>query len=313
MTAGSKSRSSIEVKTRAPLPPSVQEIYGDRSDPDQLRRAVGSGGYEVVVDTTLYTGEDALAAARIFESRARRYIVLSSGQVYLVRSGLSRPYQEKDYAGPTIPAPENSLDYDEWLYGINKRAAEDALMLAYHERGFPVTVLRLPMVNSERDHFDRISGYLARLRDGGPILIPEGPHLRLRHVYGGDVVRGIIHLAMTDRGLGEAYNLSQDEEVSIEEFLEMLADLAGTGVRIVSVPRPRLEAENLIPDCSPFSDPWMSNLDNWRSKQEMAMVYTSLAQYLSVLVRHLSSPARVPPGYNRRAPELQLAEFYSLR
>jgi len=166
----------------------------------------------------------------------------------------------------------------------------------------------LPMVNSERDHFHRIAGYLARLRDGGPILIPEGPHLKLRHVYGGDVVRAVLQRSTAKGGYGEAYNLSQDEEVSIEAFLEMLAGVAGTGLRVERAPRERLELDRLLPDCSPFSGAWMSTLDNRRSKQELGMTYTPLAKYLSQLVNCLSSEARVPPGYTRRPLELQIAQ-----
>src|SRR5437899_7298322 len=133
-------------QTHAVLPASVEQLYGDRSDPDRLLTALGGRYFDVAVDTTLYTGEDARAAVRIFQSRVGRYIMLSTGQVYLVRSGLSRPYQERDYEGATIPAPsiENAIGHEEWRYGIDKRAAEDALMLAHRECAFPVTVLRLP-------------------------------------------------------------------------------------------------------------------------------------------------------------------------
>ena len=297
-------------QTQASLPPSVEELYGDRSDPGPLRNAIGSRSFDVVVDTTLYTGEDARAAAQIFESRVGRYIVLSTGQVYLVRAGLSRPYQEKNYEGPTIPLPENASDVEDWRYGMDKRAAEDALMLAHRDRGFPVTVLRLPMVNSERDHHERIAAYLVRLRDGGPILIPEGPHLPLRHVYGGDVIRGILRLTTMSMGIGEAYNFSQDEDVSIEEFLGMLADRAGTAAQIVRVPRERLESEHLLPGCSPFSGAWMSALDNTRSKRELGMSYTPFPRYLTRLVEHLTADRRVPAGYAQRARELQIAREY---
>jgi len=300
-------------QTQAPLPSSVQHVYGDRSDADQLSNTVAGREFDVIIDTTLYTGDDAQAAARIFDSRVGRYIMLSTGQVYLVREGLSRPFFEKDYSGPTIPAPprENVSDYDDWLYGIDKRAAEDGLMRSYQEHGFPVTVLRLPMVNSERDHFHRLAGYLARLRDGGPILIPDGPHLNLRHVYGGDVVCAIGQLAASDIGRGEAYNLSQDEEVTIDEFLGMLARIGGADLRIVKVPRKRLESEKLLPACSPFSGRWMSNLDNGRSKRELGIIYTRLETYLSNLVHHFSSRQCTQPGYERRPLELRIADEFS--
>lgn len=294
-------------QTQTPLPSSVEQVYGDRTVAEQLLAALAGKSFDVIVDTTLYTGDDARATARIFQSRVGRYIMLSTGQVYLVRLGLSRPFLEKDYEGPTIPVPDNAFELEEWRYGIDKRAAEDALMLAHREFGFPITVLRLPMVNSERDHHYRIAGYLARLRDGGPILIPDGSHLRLRHVYGGDVVRAIVDLTATDYGRGEAYNLYRDEEVSIEEFLGLLASMDGAELRIACVPRERLHRDNLLPGCSPFSGAWMSNLDNRRSKQELGITYTPLREYLSRLVEYFSSRLEAPPGYARRARELEIA------
>jgi nucleoside-diphosphate-sugar epimerase len=169
------------------------------------------------------------------------------------------------------------------------------------------------MVNSERDHFGRIHGYLTRLRDGGPILVPQGRHLPLRHVYGGDVVRAIVQIAVNGAGLGSAYNLSQEESVSLEEFLRMLGDLVGVRARMAPFPLERLMAEGLIPDCSPFSDPWMSALDNQRSKDELGMQYTPLPAYLPRLVEHLSGVTEAPPGYGRRRLELQIAEALESR
>src|SRR3989442_15692888 len=87
----------------------------------------------------------------------------------------------------------------------------------------------------------------------------------------------------------------------------MLAGIAGTDLHIVAVPRRRLELDHLIPDCSPFSGAWMSALENRRSKRELGMTYTSLATYLPQLVKFFSSETSVPPGYNRRALELQIA------
>ena len=294
--------------TRADLRLAAEEVFADRSVESQLRGALGDRTFDVAVDMTLYNGEDAEVVARLLDSKIRRYIMISTGQVYLVRNGLERPFLEDDYDGPTIPAPPaaNKFDYENWEYGVNKRAAEDALMRAHEERGFPVTVLRLPMVNSERDHFGRIHGYLARLRDGGPILVPEGPHLPLRHVYGGDVVRAIVQVAGNGVGFGRAYNLSQDETVSFDEFLKMLADLAGATPRTVTIPMERLMAEELIPDCSPFSEPWMSAVDNRRSKEELGMTYTPLATYLWLLVNHLSRASHAPPGYDQRPRELKV-------
>lgn len=284
--------------TPGELPPKIERLYGDRSDPVQLEAALKGREFDLVVDTTLYTGPDAEAVARIFKGRTGRYIFLSTGQVYLVRENLERPYREADYEGPVMPDP-GLPDHDDWVYGVDKRAAEDLLKQP------PFTTLRLPMVNSERDHHDRIYGYWLRLRDGGPILIPEGPGLPLRHVYGGDVVSAVLALASSSVGIGRAYNISQDETISIDAFLEKMAAMAGVPLRIARLPREKLDALGLLPACSPFSGAWMSVLDNQRSKEELGLRYTPLDIYLERLIaHHAAQPRREPAGYQQRAREL---------
>ena len=284
------------------LPENIERLVGDRSDPAQLQSALEHRQFDLVIDTTLYTGPDAAAAVQILRGRVGRYIFLSTGQVYLVRIGLQRPYREQDYDGPVMDDP-GGKDHDDWVYGVDKRAAEEVLIDAWNDDGFPYTTLRLPMVNSERDHHDRIYGYWLRLLDGGPILIPDGPGLPLRHVYGGDVLTA----ALLGRP-GRAYNISQDETLTIDDFLERLAAAAGKPLRIVRVPREKLNAMNLLPACSPFSGEWMSVLDNQRSKQELGMRYTPVNDYLNRLIAyHEEQPRREPPGYLQRPVELELA------
>jgi nucleoside-diphosphate-sugar epimerase len=297
-------------KTPAELPAQVERLYGDRRDPQALRAALGEREFELVVDTTLYKGRDAEAIVDLLLNRTGRYIFISTGQVYLVRVGVEGPYREEDYAGAVMPAPPQSAayDYDNWVYGFEKRAAEDVLLHGWKERQFPVTMLRLPMVNSERDHYNRIYGYYLRLRDGGPILIPEGPGLPLRHIYGEDVAQAVLRLAGANFGMGYAYNISQDETVSLEEFLGKLARLGNTQLQVARMPRERLNQLSLLPACSPFSGTWMSVLDNSRSKAELGMTYTPLEAYLGRLVRWFESrPERQIEGYAKRALELKLA------
>src|SRR5450755_4633779 len=200
-------------QTRDDLPEEVKRLRGDRTDPKQLKRVLSGREFDLVVDTTLYTGAEAEAAVEVFANRAGRYIFLSTGQVYLVRIGVERPFKEEDYPGPLMAEPpkSNVSEYQNWLYGFDKRAAEDVFARAWTERKFPFTSLRLPMVNSERDHYDRIYGYFLRIQDGGPVLIPEGEGLPLRHVYGEDVAQAIVRLAASDLGNGCAYNIAQDE------------------------------------------------------------------------------------------------------
>ena len=298
-------------QTSDDLPNEIERLRGDRTNPEQLKQVLGGRDFDLVIDTTLYTGAEAEAVVELFSGRAGCYTFLSTGQVYLVRLGLSRPYKEGDYPGPVMPAPaRNDPQYESWLYGVDKRAAEEVFTRAWQEHKFPFTSLRLPMVNSERDHYDRIYGYFLRLKDGGPILLPEGEGLPLRHVYGADVVQAIMRASAGGPSEGCAYNISQEETLSLQSFLELLAELVQSRLQIVRFPREKLEHEGLLPDCSPFSGSWMSSLDNRRSKEELGMVYTPLRDYLSKLVSYFqSAPRREIQGYKQRARELELAQM----
>jgi nucleoside-diphosphate-sugar epimerase len=296
-------------KTPDPLPDEVARLHGDRSDPAQIQGALAGRTFDVVVDTSLYKEPEAETIVRLLSGNTGHYIFLSSGQVYLVREGIERPFAEEDYEGRVMPPPKvATYGYEEWLYGVDKRKAEDVLIAAWERKQFPYTTLRLPMVNSERDHFNRLYSYILRLKDGGPMLVPETPDYPLRHIYGGDVVNAMLLLINSGQGKGQAYNISQDETVSLDEFLNTLGDLLGVEPTIVRFKRSLLEANGFLPDCSPFSDRWMSELTNERSKTELGLRYTPLREYLGKLVAHYEqNPPPKPVAYRRRHAEIDFA------
>lgn len=296
--------------TRDELPEDIERLRADRTDAHELRRALDGRTFDAVIDTSLYNADEAATITELLGGKVGHYLFLSSGQVYLVREGVQRPFKESDYEGRLMPAPKpDTYAYEEWLYGINKRRAEDTLMTAWHDAGFPLTTLRLPMVNGERDHFDRLYNYILRLRDGDPILVPTTPVYALRHVYSGDVVRAITHILETGKGKGGAYNISQDETVSLDEFLGIVGSALNTQPNIVRISRDLLEANGFLPDCSPFSERWMSELDNSLSKRELGITYTPLRDYLTAIVHYYqSNEVPKPSGYRRRRAEVKFVE-----
>ena len=295
-------------RTRDDLPGDIERLRADRSDDSSVRSAVGERSFDLVLDNTTYTENDAKQAVSIFAGRVGKYVFISSGQVYLVRENLPRPFHERDYEGPVMPAPpRESADYPSWLYGVDKRLAEEIFREAAG-KGFPVITLRLPMVASERDHYGRIQGYVARLIDGKPLLIPDERGLPLRHVYVNDVADIVARLVSMEPSAGSAYNISWEKSLSLDEFLSLLASAANTDLNIKRVQRDKLVAAGLLPDCSPFSGKWMSELDNSVSVSELGPSYTSPADYLPSIVedyrRRWQSSGLVPDSYRQREKEV---------
>lgn len=292
------------------LPATLHRLRADRTDSQQMKRALMGKKFDIVVDFVMFGEQEARVVVDLLDGAIEQYIMISTGQVYLVREGIDRPFREENFEGRVQPPPKaNTFAYEEWSYGMKKRQAEDVFLKAHEKSGFPVTILRLPMVNSERDTFRRLYSYIIRLKDGGAILVPETPAYPLRHIYGLDVVRVIEQLITNKQGIGHAYNISQEETVFIDEFVGILAEHMGVEAKIVRVKRSLLEANGFLPDCSPFSERWMSELDNTLSKEALGIDYTPLHDYLGNLVRHYSSAdIKKPVGYKRRHAELQLAE-----
>jgi nucleoside-diphosphate-sugar epimerase len=291
------------------LPADIQRLRADRNDTNSVRSAIGSREFDLVLDNTTYTEADARQAVEVLSGKAGRYIFISSGQVYLVRENLPRPFNETNYDGAVMAAPpKDSADYPSWLYGIDKRNAESVFDAARSK--LPVTTLRLPMVASERDHYGRIQGYVARLLDGRPILIPEGAGLPIRHVYVNDVADLVANLIDSNVGTGDQFNISWGESMTLDDFLDTLARAAGASLNIQRIPRATLEAKGLLPDCSPFSGKWMSELDNSKSLdsfRDVGISYTSPASYLPSIVQDYMDRwvpgGLVPDGYRQRSLE----------
>jgi nucleoside-diphosphate-sugar epimerase len=170
------------------------------------------------------------------------------------------------------------------------------------------------MVNGERDYYRRVEGYLWRLLDGGPILVPDGGTRPTRHVYGAEVARAIIDLLGDARTFGRAYNLAQAETPSLVELLGWMAEGLGASPRLVPVPREALLREGLDPVAvSPFSGRWMSFIDPARARDELGFRHLPAREYMGRIVASFLAhpPADRPKGYAGRDREVALAERLS--
>ncbi|AUX40896.1 epimerase [Sorangium cellulosum] len=292
----------------------VARVRCDRAAGD-VAQALGGQEFDAAVDFTAYTAEDGRAAVRALGGgRVGHYVMISTGSVYLVREGCPRPSRERDYGGPLLPEPAGEEDRAAWAYGMNKRRCEEVLAAAWQEERFPATVLRIPMVNGERDPHRRLERYVARVLDGGPLLVPDGGKHPVRHVYSGDVVRAIVKLFLVPSTFGEAYNLCMEETPTLSELLALVAELLGAPARLEPISSAALRVRGLDPAVmSPFSDPWMSMLDPARAHAELGFRHTPLRRWLETVITSLLAhpPSEPPPGYERRAEELALAAALS--
>ena len=295
--------------TADPFGDRVERLRADRTTAE-FDAAVAGREWDACVDFAGYVGADAERAVRALTGQVGHYVFISTGQVYLIREGITLPATEEQYEGTVMPPPPDPHDRGDWEYGVGKRAAEDVLAEAWAVHGFPATRLRIPMVNGERDHYRRIEGYLWRLLDGGPVLVPDGGQHPCRHVYGREVARAVTEILGRSETFGQAYNLCQEEQPTLVEVLTLLAEMVGAPARLAPIPRTAIIEAGLRPvEVSPFSGTWMSRLDPTRLREELDFRHMPLTTYLEAIVAHFlaNPPDDRPTGYRNREAELQLA------
>ena len=282
-------------------------LAADRGDSSALARALDGRRFDLTVDFAAWDAPDIERLLTVPYAALGRYVLISTGQSCLVTTA-PMPYREAHADHPLIPEPlAGTPDHEAWRYGVGKRRAEQALLALRASHGVRAVILRLPVVLGERDSSLRTWAYLERLRDGGPILLPDGGQL-VRFLYAGDLGRAIARLAL-DAPPSTVYHLAQPEVLSLREVLERMARLAQVEARLVDVTEAELEAAGIERSCSPWSGRWVSVLDPSLAVAEWGFEARRLDEYLPAVVEDClrRCPPRRHPGYGSRRRELELA------
>lgn len=263
----------------------------DRTDEEQLRRALEEVRPDVLLDLACYRPGEVLAVARHFAGT--RYVFVSTG-VYPQLNG--RPARESDFQ-PLEGEPPATLDYME-----GKRWCET--MLASLE-GLPWTVVRPPAVFGAGDHTLRIAAYIQRVEDGGPLLVPAESYERQAGLaWVKDVGYACALVADPRRDTTHrAYNVAF-EGVSLRSLVEGIAKAMGRPARLHPI-----AFADLPEGASPYGpDPRRSAgyvLD--RARAELGFEPSALEDALAETLAWYRVAKPSHPGYAARARELELA------
>ena len=282
----------------------AEHLVADRGDPAALAAALEGRRFDFTVDFVAYDAADVERLLLVPHAALGRYVVISSGQVYLVAQGAMPPFREEDSEHPVTPEPPGGTpDHNEWSYGVGKRRAEGVLLKLRVTHGVRGVALRLPNVQGEGDPYLRLWPYLERMMDGGPLLLPEDGATATRPIYVADVARALVRLLESPPPRNAIYNLAQPEVLPLREFLERVARAAGFTPRFIGISWEELLTAGLDRSVSPLSGPWCSVPDPSRATAEWGFEGSSVAEYLPRVVRWQLEhrPSASHPGYARRA------------
>lgn len=293
------------------VPAGAASLVADRraAAPDALHAALAGRNFDLTVDFLAYTAPEVARLLDVPGFSPGRYVMISTGQVYLVAADRSPPFREEDAEKPPMSEPlAGTRDHANWVYGMGKRGAE-AEVGGRRATGLDTLILRLPVVQGAEDGSRRLWAYLQRLRDGGPLLLPDGGEAPVRYVWTEDVARLLTRIAAGLATPSPAYNLAMPEETTLRALVVRAAAVLGVPAVLLPAASETLSAAGIDPTFSPYSGNWCSRPDPTRLAAELGFACTPFEQWFPEVVRaHLVEPDPEPDmGYIYRPAELAFA------
>lgn len=219
------------VSTKYPVPAGASVITADvHATPGLLADLLAGPRFDVVVDWIAYTPEDIERDIQLLRGQTGQFIFISSASAY------QKP--PAHYFVTEATPLENPF----WQYSRDKIACEARLMQAYHDEGFPVTIVRpsltygpsqIPLATGSWTH-----PYTAvrRLRQGRPLIIPGDGTSLWTLTWNGDFAKGLLGLFGHLQALGEAFHITSDEVLTWNQIYTEFASAVGAEPNFVHIP-----------------------------------------------------------------------------
>ena len=213
-------------------PDGVPQLVADRKDACAVRAALAGTEWDAVYDVSGFVmaagGSSVEGLVDLLDGRTGRYVFVSSVMAY--RPSGFFPWTEDQ---PFRDEPATT-------YGGFKAYAEQVLLGAARDRGFPATVARPAAIYGPGNNIhDMETAMFVRLRRGLPVLLPHAGLVTTSYGHIDDLCAGLVLLGQHPAAVGEAVNLT-GEGVSATQYVHTLADVVGVGADVVPVPDERV-------------------------------------------------------------------------
>ncbi|HVB50836.1 MAG TPA: SDR family oxidoreductase [Acidimicrobiales bacterium] len=212
-------------------------LIGDASNELQVREALGSRHFDVVVQWTAFLPSQVELDVRLYAD-AGQYIFISSASAY-----------EKP---PThwLNTEQTPLKNPFWQYSRDKIACEELLIRAFESNRFPITIVRpshtygpsqIPVaIGSSAKPFTIID----RMRRGAKILVPGDGTSLWTLTHNSDFAKGLVPLFGRSEAIGEDFHITSDEALTWNQIYLLVGEAAGVQPDLLHVPTDGLIASN---------------------------------------------------------------------
>ncbi len=216
-------------RTPGVLPAAVDRLVADRTDPAQMRAALGNRHWDAVFDVSGFVmaagGSDIDGLIDLLDGKVSRYVYVSSIMAYDQSLGGRFPWVE---SMPTNTEGPSS-------YGGFKALAEAAVLARHRTTGFPATVVRPAAIyGPDNNIFDMETPMFLRLLHGRPILVPHEGMVVGSYGHVDDLCAAMVALSTLPAAAGAVVNVTGDS-VDVNRYVAALADVTGRAAEVLFV------------------------------------------------------------------------------
>jgi nucleoside-diphosphate-sugar epimerase len=219
----------------------VDRVEGDRTDEMDLRAAKLAVEPDYVFDIVAYHPDEVATATALFAD-VDGYVYVSSGDAYGAEE-----IPKREGVTELRPCTETQATDDSGATYGNRKAEGDREVRAAAADGVNASAVRPCIVYGPHDYTERLDYWISRVLDDEPVVVPGDGDNVWHRAYVEDVASALRIVA--ERGeAGEAYNVGDRRLVTIEELVELIADVADTTVETVTATDRELSTAGLAAD-----------------------------------------------------------------
>ena len=196
--------------------------YADRTDPGQLRSALGDDSWDAVIDTWSLAPRVVRDSAALLSGRVGHYGYVSSRSVYSwpIPSGA-------DESAAVVDSDAGSDDATD--YAAAKRGGELAVLEQFDG---PSILARAGLILGPYEGVGRMPWWLRRIERGGDVLAPGPRDLPLQYIDCRDLAIWMLHAA--DEKISGAFNsVSKPGQATMESLLNACVAATGSDAKLV--------------------------------------------------------------------------------
>lgn len=202
----------------------VKYVNGDRSEKSKLKELAQKEQFDVVFDMCSFNEEHANDVVYALSENAKKVIFISSSAAYLENQ--------------ILPLKENATCgfHPQWgAYGEAKYKAECVYLNAFRANQFPVVIIRPSYVYGPDNTIDRETKLFDRIAKQRPVLVPYSGDGVIQLGYIDDLCTALMTIAKSGIGLGEIYNISGNELITLNGLIELVSKIVGIKANVYHV------------------------------------------------------------------------------